>query len=81
MNNPYNITLQADNNYTNSHVGSNASTAYNENASISGASVPRNPLEGSSANDSSNIFQSINYFGAATDANIPPGSEMLFGGP
>lgn len=28
-----------------------------------------------------NVFQSVNYFGSANDATIPPGSEMLFGAP
>lgn len=81
VNNPYNITLQVDQNYGNPQ-SSTTTTVFSETNTVSVASLPINPVEMSQNNtNNSNIFQSINYFGAASDANIPPGSEMLFGNP
>lgn len=84
VNNPYNLTLQVDQTYTNSLPATSKSDVFNQapSPSASGSAAPamRNPTENLNTFNS-NIFQSINYFGAASDANIPPGSEMLFGNP
>lgn len=84
VNNPYNLTLQVDQTYTNPLLTSSTSAISNETPppSIPVAVAPAmtNPTENSNTFNS-NVFQSINYFGAASDANIPPGSEMLFGSP
>lgn len=84
VNNPYNLTLQVDQTYTNTLPPSSALDVFNQaplpSVSASVAPATTNPTENSNTFNS-NVFQSINYFGAATNANIPPGSEMLFGDP
>lgn len=67
VNNPYNLTLQVDQNYSN--VGSSEIVATMAEAAPA-VSAPN-----------MNVFQSVNYFGSANDTSIPPGSEMLFGAP
>lgn len=70
-NNPYNLTLQIDQNFSNvtpTTVSSNQPFIDTSNAGNSNVS-------------NLNVFRSVNYFGAASDATIPPGSEVLFGGP
>lgn len=61
VNNPYNLTLKANDD--------NVTYAENDNGS------PKVQKLGAV-----NVFQSANYFGSDT-ADIPPGSEMLFGKP
>lgn len=74
VNNPYNLTLQVDQNFSNPPVTS-ATTTNQVSAE------PPQMMQPSTNPSNLNVFQSINYFGATTDATIPPGSEMLFGGP
>lgn len=62
VNNPYNLTLKANDDSVTSY-------AENDNGS------PKVQKLGAV-----NVFQSANYFGSDT-ADIPPGSEMLFGKP
>lgn len=69
MNNPYNLTLQVDESYNN--VGGSETVV----TTMATTSVP------TVATPNMNVFQSVNYFGSANDATIPPGSEMLFGAP
>lgn len=67
VNDPYNLTLHVDQSYNN--VGSEI--AVTSTASMASTVSASN----------TNVFQSVNYFGSANDAAIPPGSEMLFGAP
>lgn len=67
MNNPYNLTLHVEQNYE-SPTTTNQLTTDQSNVSTSASNL--------------NVFQSVNYFGSASDTGpIPPGSEMLFGSP
>lgn len=68
VNNPYNLTLHVEQSFgtTPSAIASQLSSEQ--------SSVTANP-------SNLNVFQSVNYFGVASDASIPPGSEMLFGNP
>lgn len=72
VNNPYNLTLQVDQSLVN--VGGSKTLA----ASLTTMTSTTTTTE---ATLNTNVFQSVNYFGSATDATIPPGSEMLFGAP
>lgn len=70
VNNPYNLTLQVDQGYNN--IGGSETVATSTAAAAAAPSVSAPNM---------NVFQSVNYFGSANDATIPPGSEMLFGAP
>lgn len=73
VNNPYNLTLNVEQTFSNSIITSEPSSAPEINTTTAvGAPNPLIPP--------ANIFQSMNYFGSACDGAIPPGSEMLFGG-
>lgn len=74
VNNPYNLTLQVEQNYSQQPAVAPITTNQmsNESANMMKATTNSNNL---------NVFQSINYFGSTSDAAIPPGSEVLFGGP
>lgn len=72
VNNPYNLTLQADQNFGNA----SAPSTYLNPPTVDSEGV----LQTSNTNNL-NVFQSVNYFGNASDTSIPPGSEMLFGNP
>lgn len=75
VNNPYNLTL--DQNFANNQPVTIATTAP---APVTNESF--NLIQTQSNASNLNVFQSINYFGATTDTTqIPPGSEVLFGGP
>lgn len=68
VNNPYNLTLHVEQSFSAAPL-STANQLAGEQSSVT-------------ANPSNlNVFQSVNYFGVASDASIPPGSEMLFGNP
>lgn len=77
VNNPYNLTL--DQNFANNQMA--------DQTTISAAATPVaidsvNMIQTQPNPSNLNVFQSINYFGASTDSTqIPPGSEVLFGGP
>lgn len=84
VNNPYNLTL--DQNFANNQMADQTTTVTTSAAAPATAatvaidSVNLIPTQANASN--LNVFQSINYFGASTDATqIPPGSEVLFGGP
>lgn len=83
VNNPYNLTL--DQNFANNQTAVTTTTAASvmdsgQNSQPSTLNEPLNMIQTSNASNS-NVFQSRNYFGATYDATIPPGSEVLFGGP
>ncbi|XP_055312921.1 Golgi-specific brefeldin A-resistance guanine nucleotide exchange factor 1 isoform X3 [Sitodiplosis mosellana] len=68
VNNPYNLTLHVEQSFSNT-----SPTTTNQ------LSSEQSSVTATASN--LNVFQSVNYFGAASDAPIPPGSEMLFGSP
>lgn len=74
VNNPYNLTLNVEQNFGNAPSNPPSSVTSNQ-PSVD----PTRALQTSNTN-SLNMFQSVNYFGNASDASIPPGSEMLFFG-
>lgn len=91
-NNPYNLTLQVEQNYcANSIVPSSDSgqqiLSLNSNSAtietIGGPqTIPQSTDETTTTSTANlNVFQSLNYFGNSNDSSIPPGSELLFGGP
>lgn len=73
VNNPYNLTLHVDQSF------SNAPPPPPMAASMAGDAT--NVMQPSTNTSNLNVFQSVNYFGVASDAAIPPGSEVLFGNP
>lgn len=90
VNDPYNLTLEVEQSLYRTEPAVNASHPENQstqNEFLSSAVSSKVPQTDSpqrpqpqSMQVQSNIFQSANYFGTP-DGNIPPGSEMLFGGP
>lgn len=89
MNDPYNLTLHVEQNFSNNTMNTDAlatSTAEAEN-SITLANeeniLTNSNISSSAVNNNTNmnIFQSATYFGTTSDTSIPPGSEMLFGQP
>lgn len=85
VNDPYNLTLHVEQNFGGSQVDDETAdisvlqtvTDSVLNAPSAGPSEQQQVMPGASMN----IFQSAAYFGAQSDATIPPGSEMLFGQP
>lgn len=80
--NPYNLTLLRSDNHNDKMIENNTkdviATADDDSTDITNESVISPHLTPKQLG-ASNIFQSSNYFN--TDGIIPPGSEMLFGGP
>lgn len=74
VNNPYNLTLHVEQNF-----GNQAAVAPITTNQVSTETA--NMMKTATNSNNLNVFQSINYFGSTSDAAIPPGSEMLFGGP
>lgn len=84
VNNPYNLTLHVEQNFGSSQIDDEAAAAApamqaSADGPLSGPSLGVGEQAMAGAN--MNIFQSAAYFGAQSDATIPPGSEMLFGQP
>lgn len=73
-NNPYNLTLQMEQNYC--EIDSPMATDAEQGAAVSSATATTTTQV-----TNLNVFQSLNYFGSSSDSAIPPGSELLFGGP
>lgn len=74
VNNPYNLTLHVEQSFSNATSTVTPTTTSNQSVTTA--------IE--SSNDrttNANVFQSVNYFGSPSDGPIPPGSEVLFGGP
>ncbi|XP_031640061.1 Golgi-specific brefeldin A-resistance guanine nucleotide exchange factor 1 isoform X2 [Contarinia nasturtii] len=79
VNNPYNLTLHVEQSFSNA---TSTATVTTTNQSLPVATTTAEQTNVITTNASNlNVFQSVNYFGAPSDAPIPPGSEMLFGGP
>lgn len=78
VNNPYNLTL--DQNFANNQTVAMTTTTTSTEVPVATESV--NLIQTQPNANNLNVFQSINYFGATNDSTqIPPGSEVLFGGP
>lgn len=71
VNNPYNLTLHVEQSSFSNATTTTTTTSQLQTEQSNGTTNPSNL----------NVFQSINYFGSASDTPIPPGSEMLFGSP
>lgn len=84
VNNPYNLTLHVEQQFGGSRVDDEAvgpapAMQASADSPLGGPSL--GVSEPAMAGANMNIFQSAAYFGAQSDATIPPGSEMLFGQP
>lgn len=80
VNNPYNLTLQQNYNgddfqqTTSDNMVNRLSSTEQQMTGVTTTATP------TPVTSNLNVFQSMNYF-SSTDTTIPPGSEMLFGGP
>lgn len=89
VNNPYNLTLRVEQNFSPGQIDNELITTSAAAAASIATATLISPLtepasgvnEHMMAATNMNIFQSAAYFGAQSDASIPPGSEMLFGHP
>lgn len=74
VNNPYNLTLHVEQNFGNASPTTANHLSTDDQLNVSTTTTT------TTSPSNLNVFQSVNYFGTASD-NIPPGSEMLFGSP
>lgn len=86
LSNPYNLTLHVAQQFTHSDAthtpcGVIVSQSTDSNAANATTITSAESASATSITTTSSLFQSMNYFGTADSTTIPPGSEMLFGGP
>lgn len=84
VNNPYNLTLHVEQAFSNDQMDDSLmATVAVPPSSVDTPTITETIAvnEQVMAGANMNVFQSATYFGASSDATIPPGSEMLFGQP